>query len=147
MTEVIQLHRPTPTPIAEIWRSGDIVRDAQNPDDRGLWFYAPEGGHKFSWMVLYVDEGGDLDYLGDRVGRDELPERLSLIVRDGQPTDRQTAMALMDENEQLRKQLAGTQKQLDCITERIAGLAENVADAQQDITMTLTEVDPPRGDE
>lgn len=62
----------------EDWRPGDVVRNADDPADGRTWAFADPFG-SFQWTGPEKDQGNWW------YERDELPERLTLLVRDGQP--------------------------------------------------------------
>jgi hypothetical protein len=64
---------------AESWQAGDVVRNADDPDDMRAWGVEPRPG-KVGTRVRFVLLGDpDVDYLD----REDLPDRLTLLVRDG----------------------------------------------------------------
>lgn len=135
MTEVTPLRRETPTWDADGYAFKDVIVDGG-----GRWWMRTSD-HRY-WITF----GSHI-----RHHIDQILQPVALIARAGETTDlvraRQTAMALMDENEALRRELACQQKYLDVIAGRIAGLTENVGDARQDIKLALAKVDPLRGGE
>ncbi|WP_239405439.1 hypothetical protein [Frankia sp. Cj3] len=64
----------------ENWRTGDVVRAADDPEDRRAWQYNPDGDDDLPWELLgsYAAEAPRYS------NRADLPDQLTLIVRNGQ---------------------------------------------------------------
>ncbi|WP_239405441.1 hypothetical protein [Frankia sp. Cj3] len=65
---------------AENWRSGDVVRNASDPDDNRAWHYNPVND---SDGVPWEPIGSNVLPGGKHYGRTSLPDRLTLLVRNG----------------------------------------------------------------
>ncbi len=68
-----------PAPLGPPWQLRDVVRDADTDHAEDVWVYLPDGADDdVPWKSL--DDG-------EWLGRDGLPENLTLLVRNGQPVN------------------------------------------------------------
>lgn len=67
------IERPKP---AEEWQPGDVVRNADDPEDTRMWFCADDTETPWARFTEMGIDWGE---------RDALPANLLLLVRDGQP--------------------------------------------------------------
>lgn len=61
----------------ESWQPGDIVRNADDPTDKRMWQFAGGSRSSHAWVRVGANDG-------KWYRRDELPARLTLLVRDGE---------------------------------------------------------------
>lgn len=72
---------PRPVVPVEQWQKGDVVRNAVDEADPNVWIH--DGSTDSDCWATATPKDG-MDYFT----RTELPERLTLLVRDGKPVSR-----------------------------------------------------------